>query len=163
MNKLYPTKNDLNENLRKDMILILNENLANGVNLALQAKQAHWNVKGPHFAQLHQLFDKLYTEANGWADSMAERAVQLGGVAQGTIETVQKATRLPVYDTAIADGRRHVEAIAQAIATFTAGTRRAIARSGEAGDAVSSDLFTGISAEADKMLWFVEAHLQSER
>ena len=163
MSKLYPTKNDLPEAARRTLVLLLNEKLATAQHLALQAKQAHWNVKGPDFFQLHELFDKVYAEAVTWVDDIAERAVQLGGVAEGTLDLIAKRTQLPPYSLELSGGREHVDAVSRALSIFAKAAREAIDAAAKAGDADTSDLFTGISRGADKMLWFVEAHLHAER
>src|ERR1700749_162219 len=95
--KLIPTKNDLPESTRGAMTQLLNQQLADLLDLGLQTKQAHWNVKGPHFIGLHELFDKVAEELEEFTDSIAERAVQLGGVALGTIQSVSKQSRLASY------------------------------------------------------------------
>jgi starvation-inducible DNA-binding protein len=95
--KLHPTQNDLREKVRSAMIELLNQQLADVLNLGLQAKQAHWNVKGPHFIGLHELFDKVAEELEAFTDDIAERAVGLGGIAQGTIQVVSKHSRLAAY------------------------------------------------------------------
>lgn len=159
MTRLHPTRNDLPETTRAAMVDLLNRQLATAIDLALQAKQAHWNVKGPHFIALHQLFDQVHGEGLAWVDDIAERAVQLGGVADGTLAGVRDRSTLPPWHLANAQGRECVEALANALATFGRGVRAASDEAGEAGDADTSDLFTGISRGADKMLWFVEAHL----
>src|SRR5687767_15754400 len=95
--KLYDTKNDLPEKTRRNSVELLNQHLADALDLGLQAKQAHWNVKGPNFIALHELFDKVAEELKGFSDDIAERAVQLGGVALGTVQVVSKNTRLSAY------------------------------------------------------------------
>lgn len=157
------TKIDLNPNTRNTMVGLLNEVLADATDMALQAKQAHWNVKGPSFFQLHELFDKVYADATGWVDLVAERAVQLGGVADGTLQNAAQKTRLPRYNTELRAGNDHVEAIAGSLATFCKAVRAAIDAADKAGDAGTADLFTEVSRDADKMLWFVEAHLHADR
>jgi DNA-binding ferritin-like protein len=82
--KLHPTQNDLRKPARRVMIDLLNQQLADALHLGLQAKQAHWNVKGPHFIGLHELFDKVAEQLEEFTDDIAERAVELGGVAHGT-------------------------------------------------------------------------------
>jgi starvation-inducible DNA-binding protein len=163
MSKSYPTKIDLAAAVRGKIIDLLGANLADAIHLALQAKQAHWNVKGPAFFPLHELFDKLYDEATEWGDLIAERVVQFGGVADGTLKTVAATSRLAGYKLALSDGRDHLEAISGSVAAFGKSTREAIDIAAQAGDAGTADLFTEISRAADKMLWFLEAHLQAER
>ncbi len=157
---MNPTRNNLPLKVRKEVITLLNARLADAIDLGMQAKQAHWNVKGPQFFQLHELFDKVAASAAEAVDTIAERAVALGGTAEGTIEAVAKATTLPRYALNVAEGKGHVERLAQALATFGEQVRDAIDRADQLGDKDTADLFTGVSREADKYLWFVEAHLQ---
>ncbi|HEV2692998.1 MAG TPA: DNA starvation/stationary phase protection protein Dps [Verrucomicrobiae bacterium] len=159
----YKTKNDLSEKTRGAMIELLNQELANVIDLSLQTKQAHWNVKGPHFIALHELFDDINEDVASYVDEVAERAVQLGGIAKGTIGAVATATKLPSYPLTISDGIAHVEALSEVLAVFGRGVRKAIDTASQAGDADTADLFTEISRGIDKWLWFVEAHLQAKR
>src|SRR6266446_2587261 len=115
--KLNPTQNTLREATRRAMIDLLNQQLADVLDLGLQAKQAHWNVKGPHFIGLHELFDKVAEELEEFTDGIAERAVELGGVAQGTIQVVAKDTRLKEYPLTLVSGREHVSALSDALAS----------------------------------------------
>jgi starvation-inducible DNA-binding protein len=158
--QLNLTKNDLPENIRLEMIALLQQSLVAAIDLRMQAKQAHWNVKGPSFIALHQLFDQASDEAAVYSDDLAERLVQLGGVADGTAETIASTTLLPRYSTEIRSGKEHVDAYAAALATFGKKAREAIDAADKAGDKDTADLFTGISRGVDKMLWFVEAHNQ---
>ena len=158
----HKTKNDLSEKIRSTMIELLNQQLADVLDLGLQAKQAHWNVKGPHFIGLHELFDKVAEEVEGFADEIAERAVELGGVALGTIQIVAKQSRLGAYPLNITSGNEHVVALSGALAKFGASTRAAIDTASNAGDANTADLFTEISRGVDKLLWLVEAHIQAK-
>jgi len=163
MTRIFNTKNDIPEGPRQELISLLNANLANGIDMQLRAKQAHWSVKGPSFISLHELFDKVYDEAAGWVDLIAERAVQLGGVAEGTIEMVSQRSKLPEYGLDLVNGPEHVEAVASSLATFGRSVRKAIDSADSLGDADTADIFTEISRGVDKMLWFVEAHGQADR
>jgi starvation-inducible DNA-binding protein len=160
--KLHSTQNDLREKTRRAMIDLLNQQLADVLDLGLQAKQAHWNVKGPNFIGLHELFDKVAEELEEFTDDIAERAVELGGEARGTIQVVSKDSRLAAYPLDLASGKGHVAALSGALAKFGASTRAAIDTAARAGDADTADLFTGISRGLDKLLWMVEAHAQSK-
>jgi len=157
------TKNDLPEATRAKVIELLNARLADCKDLETQTKQAHWNVKGPHFIGLHELFDKIHDEVSEYVDEIAERAVQLGGVAEGTARLVAKRSSLPEYPLHIADGHSHVDALSTALATFGKSARKAIDQANELGDLDTADLFTEVSRGIDKWLWFVEAHLQADR
>jgi starvation-inducible DNA-binding protein len=159
--KLHNTRNDLPEETRRAMIGLLNQQLADVLDLGLQTKQAHWNVKGPHFIGLHELFDKVAEELEEFTDGVAERAVELGGVALGTLQVISKSSRLPAYSLDLTSGQEHVAALSASLAMFGATTRTAIEVAGKAGDADTSDLFTEISRGLDKLLWMVEAHAQA--
>ena len=158
--ELHETRNDLPEPRRGELVVLLNRRLADAMDLQSQAKAAHWNVKGPSFIALHELFDKVHATVSGYVDSLAERAVQLGGVAEGTLRVAARRSELKEYPLDIADGQRHVDAFAGALAAFGARTRVAIVEADALGDAVTADLFTEITSGVDKALWFVEAHLQ---
>ncbi|MCB9735822.1 MAG: DNA starvation/stationary phase protection protein Dps [Deltaproteobacteria bacterium] len=159
---MIPTKNDLPETTRAAIVDLLNGELADAIHLSLQAKQAHWNVKGPHFRQLHELFDQVYAASAEWVDLLAERAVQLGGLADGTLAGVAHRTRLAPYESRLVRGRDHVDALSTRLAAFGKTIRASIDRATELGDADTADVLTEVSRGADKHLWFLEAHLQGD-
>ena len=159
--KLYETENDLPKTARVELNALINQRLADAIDLQLQLKQAHWNVKGPHFIGLHALFDKIAEEIEDYVDMIAERIVQLGGIAQGTARVAAARSRLEEYPLAIADGMAHVEAVARALSTFGREARLTIDEADTLEDADTADLFTEISRGIDKWLWFVEAHSQA--
>jgi starvation-inducible DNA-binding protein len=154
----HPTRNDLPEETRARVIELLNFRLADAVDLQLDAKQAHWNVRGPGFIALHELFDRVVDHAAGAADLLAERIAQLGGVALGSARTVARHSELEEYPAGISCGSDHVKALAEVIAAFGARARAAIAEADELADAVTADGLTQIVRGTDKLLWFVEAH-----
>jgi starvation-inducible DNA-binding protein len=160
---MFKTKNDLSERTRAKTIELLNARLADCIDLQTQCKQAHWNVKGPTFIALHELFDKVNEAVEDYVDDIAERAVQLGGVADGTARMVAKRSSLAEYPAGAADGRSHVEALSAALAEFGKSARKAIDEADELRAQDTSDIFTEVSRGIDKWLWFVEAHLQAER
>jgi starvation-inducible DNA-binding protein len=160
---MYDTKNDLSANVRSEVVRLLNARLADAIDLGTQAKHAHWNVKGPNFIALHELFDQVAEHIEDHIDTIAERVTALGGTAHGTIAAVSRNSSLKGYPDDIADGLQHVDALSSAVADFGAKVRKAIEESARAGDADTSDLFTGISREVDKDLWFLEAHLHGKR
>jgi starvation-inducible DNA-binding protein len=160
---MYTTKNDLPEQTRSKVCDLLNARLADAVDLQTQMKQAHWNVKGPNFIALHELFDKINEDVEEYVDLIAERVVQLGGIALGTARSSAQRSQQKEYPLTIAAGRDHVEAVATALATFGKAVRSAIAASDELRDADTTDLFTEVSRGVDKWLWFVEAHQQADR
>jgi len=160
---MYTTKNDLPVQARTKLIELVNARLADAVDLQTQVKQAHWNVKGPDFISLHQLFDEINEDVEEYVDLIAERAVQLGGVALGTARIAARASQLKEYPSDIATGRDHVDALSNALSSFGKAARQAIDATDELRDKDTADIFTEISRGVDKWLWFVEAHLQADR
>jgi starvation-inducible DNA-binding protein len=158
---MYETENDIPQERRSTLIALLNQRLADAVDLQTQMKQAHWNVKGPHFIGLHELFDRIDEAVESYVDLIAERIVQLGGVAEGTVRVAAGRSRLEEYPLTIADGHAHVEAVANALSTFGHEARSTIDEADDLGDADTADIFTEVSRGIDKWLWFVEAHSQA--
>ena len=158
---LHPSKIDVPVSVRRAMIDLLNARLADAVNLATQLKQAHWNVKGPSFIALHELFDAIHTDTLTQVDDLAERITALGGTARGTLAVAAETSGLPAYPLDIFSGSEHVEAVSVALSSFGAAMRSAIAAAGDAGDADTEDLCVEISRVVDKNLWLVEAHAQA--
>src|SRR5947199_5064999 len=159
--RLYPTKNDLPEANRLQVVGLLNQRLAEAIDLQTQCKQAHWNVKGPAFIALHKLFDDVNEDVEEYVDLIAERVVQLGGIAEGTVGAVEERSTLPDYPLALSNGGEHVAALSDALAAFGRTIRIGIEEMNELEDAGSADTLTEISRGVDKWLWFVEAHQQS--
>jgi starvation-inducible DNA-binding protein len=155
---LHSTRNTLPEEIRRKSVDLLGQSLATAIDVQRQAKQAHWNVKGPNFIALHLLFDEVHTAAIEWADLSAERLVALGGTADGRVQQVAEKTQLEQYPIQLQDGADHVRQIAGALAKYGQQMLGAISASGNAGDAATSDLFTEISRAVDDYLWKVEAH-----
>lgn len=160
---MYDTKIDLSEGTRAKVAKYLNERLADAIDLGAQTKHAHWNVKGPNFIALHELFDKVAENVEDHIDELAERITALGGTAYGTLARAARGSSLKPYPEDIVEGMAHVEALSAALADFGAKVRAGIEETGKWGDADTADLLTGISRDVDKYLWFLEAHLQAKR
>lgn len=156
----YSTKNDLPEGARREVVALLNQRLADCIDLQTQSKQAHWNVKGASFIALHKLFDEINAAVAEYADLLAERVVQLGGIAEGTVGVVAERSTLVDYPIGLSTGAEHVAALSDALATFGRTVRVGIEEMNELEDAGSADILTEISRGVDKWLWFVEAHQQ---
>jgi len=160
---LYKSSIDISADSRLNLNALMNLRLASAIDLQLQVKQAHWNVKGPHFIGLHELFDQVTEGIEGYVDLIAERIVQLGGIAEGTVRVCAARTKLAEYPLELADGTAHVAALARALSTFGHEVRNTINEMDELDDAGSADMFTEISRGIDKWLWFVEAHNQAAK
>ena len=157
--RFYPTRIDMSADVRSQVVEILNQSLAATLDLKTQAKQAHWNVKGKDFFQLHELFDEMSGELEDYVDMVAERVTALGGTALGTARIAAAASILPEYPLDAVDGEEHVTALAERFAAYGKHVRAAIDKTDELGDADTADLYTEISRTIDKRLWFLEAHL----
>jgi starvation-inducible DNA-binding protein len=156
---LTPTRNDLPPAFRLMACELFNLRLADCIDLQTQCKQAHWNVKGVNFIALHELFDDINESVEEYVDLLAERVVQLGGVAEGTLRTVATRSTLDAYPASVTEAAQHLDAMATALAAFGSSARRGIEEMEELGDAASADILTEIVRGTDKWLWFVEAHL----
>lgn len=156
---MHKTHNTLPEKIRIQSVELLNLQLAAAIDLHAQTKQAHWNVRGPGFIAIHELFDKVSTEVEAFSDLLAERAGGLGGTANGTIQTAVKHSYLIPYPLGIADEMQHLFAVSGALAAFGESIREAIEKSTAIEDPTTADLFTEISRGVDQQLWFVESHL----
>jgi len=161
--QMYKTENGISLSRRTELNTLMNQRLASAIDLQMQMKQAHWNVKGPNFIGLHELFDKVDEAVESYVDMIAERIVQLGGIAEGTVRVSAARSQLEEYPLAIADGAAHVNAVAMALAAFGNEARNTIAEADELDDADTADLFTEVSRGIDKWLWFVEAHAQASK
>ena len=157
--KMYPTRIDLPQEVREKVANLLNQTLAATLDLKTQTKQAHWNVKGMDFYQLHELFDEMATELEEYVDMVAERVTALGGTALGTARIAATESILPEYDLDAVGGIEHITALADRYAAYGAHLREAIDISDNWKDADTADLYTEISRTIDKRLWFLEAHL----
>jgi starvation-inducible DNA-binding protein len=159
---MYKSKIDLAEKVRRNVVAVLNDRLADAIDLQSQVKQAHWNVKGPNFIALHELFDKISDVVLEYIDDLAERVTSLGGTAEGTVAVAAKRSKLKNYPLSITAGKDHLFYLSTQFAAFGKAVREAIDATDQLGDADTADLFTGISRGVDKYLWFLEAHLQDK-
>ena len=158
---LYETKNPLPAETRARSVELLNRRLADAVDLQSQTKQAHWNVKGPNFIGLHKLFDEIYEDIGEYVDLIAERVVQLGGIAEGTVRFAGQRSSLSEYPLVLSTGEEHVAALSDVLAQFSGRAREAIDQLEEFEDPDSMDILTEVSRGVEKWLWFVEAHQQT--
>jgi starvation-inducible DNA-binding protein len=157
--RFYPTRIDLSIDVRSQVVKVLNQTLAATLDLKTQTKQAHWNVKGMDFFQLHELFDEMAGELEEYVDMVAERVTALGGTAMGTARIAAADSILPEYALDAVDGAEHVTALAERFAAYAKHVREAIDTTDDLGDADTADLYTEISRTIDMRLWFLEAHL----
>jgi len=158
---MFVTRNSVPHDVRVQVIELLNQHLADTFDLYSQTKQAHWNVRGIHFSELHKLFDELAEAIEPFIDELAERAGALGGQANGTARMSAKATRLPEYGLDIVTGDQHLQALTERYSLVANATRTAIDTVMEWGDQDSADLLIEQSRVLDKSLWFLEAHIQA--
>jgi len=158
--KMHNTRIDIGEEARVSLCQLLNERLADSLVMSLNAKHAHWNVKGANFIALHELFDKIAEMHTEHADDVAERITALGGTANGVVSSLNKCN-LKDYPVDAFAGHSQVTALADKMAVYAKSVREASRAADELGDEDTADLFTGISRDVDKNLWFLEAHLQA--
>ena len=160
--RMFETRNDLDAASREKLVELLNARLADTFDLYGQLKQAHWNVKGSDFIQLHELYDAIAESVLGFVDEIAERATALGGFATGTVRMAAEASTLDEYPSDATSCEATLQVVADRLAAYGAAVRQAIELTdSELGDLDTQDLFIEVSRAVDKHLWFVEAHLQA--
>jgi starvation-inducible DNA-binding protein len=159
--RMYKSSVGTIESNRQATIALLNARLADSVDLRSQVKWAHWNVKGMHFIQLHELFDSVAGHLEVQTDTIAERIVTLGGVANGTTREAAAKSGLKEADLTASDGASQLKSLVHNVAHHANALRQAVNESDDLGDKITADLFTSVTRELDKDLWFLEAHLQS--
>ena len=157
----FHTRIDIPVDRRAKLISLLNQQLADNFDLMSQTKFAHWNVKGPNFIGLHKLFDEIYEDIGEYVDLIAERVVQLGGIAEGTVRFAGQRSSLSEYPLVLSTGEEHVAALSDVLAQFSGRAREAIDQLEEFEDPDSMDILTEVSRGVEKWLWFVEAHQQT--
>lgn len=161
MNKTFPTRVAIEEPARTELVGMLNTALASAVDLQSQIKQAHWNIKGPHFFARHQLFDDIAAHAREWADELAERVSTLGGYATGTARDAAAHSKLPTYDMNAVDGIDHLRVVVERIAGFCKMSRAGVAMADRLEEAITEDLCVSITRQAELDLWFLESHINN--
>ena len=157
----FSTRNDIGDESRAELVELLNARLADTFDLYSQLKQAHWNVKGSDFIQLHELYDLIAESVLEYVDTIAERATALGGLALGTARLAAASSTLDEYPLDAVAGMDTVAAIADRLGAYGASVRAAIEAALELDDQDTADLFIEVSRTIDKHLWFVEAHQQA--
>ncbi|MEB3219239.1 MAG: DNA starvation/stationary phase protection protein Dps [Nostocales cyanobacterium 94392] len=158
--RLYPSHIDIPADVRREVVTLLNQTLAATADLKSQVKQAHWNVKGTDFYQLHEMFDEIAGEIEEFIDMFAERITALAGYACGTVRMAAANSILPEYPTDILDGMQHVTALVERFAAYAKHLREAIDKTDELNEQDTNDLYVEVSRTIDKRLWFLEAHIQ---
>ena len=159
--KMFDTKIDFDKKTLEQLIRLCNQQLADNTTLYTQVKQAHWNVKGIHFWELHKLFDNVAEVVQPYSDLIAERATLLGGYARGTVKMAANATTLTDYPLEATAGHEHLAAVIERVAQYAKSTRDAIKKSDDLGDPTTADMFTEVSRGVDKQLYYLESHLQA--
>lgn len=159
---MYPTSINIPLDKREQLADLLNAHLASAFDLYSQTKQAHWNVKGNDFFQLHLLFDQLAGGVLYFVDTIAERVTALGATAMGTARMASQNSTLREYPATATSGHQHLKNLIERYAAFGASCRAAIDAAAEKyDDQATADLFTEIVRQIDKDLYFLEAHLQA--
>jgi starvation-inducible DNA-binding protein len=158
--RMYKSSVGVPEANRQAIIALLNARLADAIDLFTQVKWAHWNLKGMHFIQLHELFDSIAEHVESQTDTIAERIAALGGVANGTAREVAARSGLKEADLTASDGASQLKWLVHNVAHHVNALRQAVNESDDLDDKITADLFTSVTRDLDKDLWFLEAHLQ---
>ena len=158
---MYQSPSHLPPEARAELATTLNARLADGLDLHSQIKVAHWNIKGPQFAALHPLFETFAVALGTFNDTIAERAVTLGGKAYGTARHVAKSSNLPDYPQDTTRDLEHVKLLAERFDKYLVGVRESRSLAEKLGDTDTVDLLTQVVTEFEKNTWFLRASLDS--
>jgi starvation-inducible DNA-binding protein len=139
------------------LVVELNRNLAGLTDLAAAYKQAHWNVIGIDFAQLHELFDQFAAQTREYMDLIAERAVTIGGAARGTIQAAVEGSVLPPFPVEDRDELRLLTELVSRVVALTAELRQAMDASAD--EAATQDVYVEVVRGIEKQRWMLQAHL----
>jgi starvation-inducible DNA-binding protein len=150
----------LSDNTRKSVIELLNNSLADMINLSLAVKQAHWTLKGEGFIGVHEMLDDVALRVNESVDTIAERIQIIGGQAQGTLKAVNDNSKMKPYPSDISEISDHIKELTKRFSDVGKRIRDAIDEAGDAGDEDTADLFTGVSRQIDKDAWFIGANVK---
>ena len=159
---MYKSPSHLPEDARVKIADALNARLADGLDLHSQIKVAHWNIKGPQFAALHPLFETFAVSLANHNDTIAERAVTLGG--QGLRHRPPRregldAARVPAGRRRATSSTSSCSPSASRPTSTGRASRASVGR--EAGDTDTVDLLTGVITEFEKHAWFLRASLEA--
>ncbi len=141
------------------LVQALHTSLATTLELALRAKQAHWNVRGPRFSLLHERFDLVHAAAMGWSDGLAERSAQLGHAVDGSPATIASLSILRTPEGEEGRERTYLEGLSTAMRDLSAQLQQAVQVAERGGDPATADLFTEVLRGVDAERWMTEAHL----
>ena len=161
VDRMYPNRVALSDDIKKQVVQVMQERLAEATDMHSQAKFAHWNVKGDNFYQLHLVFDHVAKVIGKQVDPIAERLTQLGGVANGTIRQAACVSRIPEYPVETIAGMDHVRALADSLGHYCQDLREASEKIDDIGDEPTSDFFKQLVVEAEEQLYFLESHLEA--
>jgi len=139
------TRSDNSSERSHRLIKLCNDRLADAVDLQLQCKHAFWNTTA---LDLRQLFDQVNKSVGVYTDRIAERVVEIGGVANSTERVVPTWSHLLCASDALC--RTHALTLATTLGSFAELARRAIDTSNELSDVASADMFTEIADGVDK-------------
>ena len=130
--------------------------LTDVIDLTLQSKQAHWNLRGPNFRSLHRQLDELAERGREFSDRLAERCLALGVAADGRVQSIAADSDLVQFPEGRMDDSRVVEHISQRLRTVSEVGRSRLERLGQA-DPTSQNLVCDLLEQMEKQLWMFES------
>ena len=149
-------RNVLNDGQQKEAAALLQGCLVTLIDLALDLKQAHWNVVGPNFRSLHLQLDEVIATVREATDEIAERIVTIGIAPDGRAKTVASDSELSDFATGFSQVPQSVTAVADPMKKAIDQLRAAIEKM-SAIDPISEDLLISTSSQLEKYLWMVQA------
>lgn len=155
---MHPTYNPLPEQVRMQLVTILNQLVCDCLSLTYAAKQAHWNIKGQGFIAIHRLFDEVHDLGDTLVDSFAEMVTTLGGQAMGTIDYATSITRLAPFPLTINDSKQLIIELTERLAAVSQYLIEAIGQT-ETLDKTTQNELMNAQVQINKKIYFLESHL----
>ena len=149
------TPTDLGDNARRDITGALNALLADVFALYLKTKNFHWHVSGPHFRDLHLLFDEQADELFAMTDEIAERVRKIGGITLHSIGNIARLQRIPDTDAEFVDPLDMVAELRSDNQALIASMRETHDLCDEENDVATASLIENWIDQAEKRVWFL--------
>ena len=151
---------DIAENHIKEIALLLNTLLADEYVLYTKTRNAHWNIQGANFIELHTFFESQYVVLEVTIDNVAERIRALGHFAMGSLRDFTALSRISEQNHDFTDAKNIIKTLMEDHEAVIRSLRKEIGDVGEKlKDAGTADFLTGLMEQHEKMAWMLRAHL----
>ena len=151
---------DITDKHLKEFSVLLNTLLADEYILYTKTRNAHWNIQGPNFIELHKFFESQYDALDIIIDDVAERVRALGHFALGSLKDFSAITRLSEHEQDFTDQKHIIQTLLNDHEALIRSLRKDILITAEEHrDLGTADFLTGLMEQHEKMSWMLRAYL----